>query len=100
MPLTPGTDGVRLAVRVSPGASRDRIEGVEADAAGRKWLRIRLAAPPVDGKANQALIRFLAKRWRLPKSALGIAGGAASRTKILSIRGDAAVLAAAIEADL
>lgn len=100
MPLTPGADGVRLAVRVTPGASRDQVESVEADAAGRNWLRVRLAAPPVEGKANQALVRFLAKRWRLPRSAVTIASGATSRNKILTIRGDASSLAATIEADL
>jgi hypothetical protein len=92
--------GVRLAVRVTPGADRDRIEGMEADAAGRQWLRVRLAAPPVDGKANQALVKFLAKRWRMPKSALEIASGATARNKILTIRGDAAAIMAAIEAEI
>lgn len=97
---TASDGGVRLAVRVTPGAAQDRIEGVEADAAGRQWLRVRLAAPPVDGKANQALVKFLAKRWRLPKTALEIAGGATARNKILTIRGDAAAIMAAIEAEI
>ncbi len=100
MPVTAGAGEVRLAVRVTPGASKDELGGVVADSAGKIWLRIRLSAPPVDGKANQALVKFLAKQWRVPKSAIAITSGAASRNKVLTIRGDAAVLAAAIEAEL
>ena len=70
-----------------------------ADAAGKKWLKISLSAPAVDGKANKALVVYLAKRWRLPKSAIEIASGVTSRNKLLTIRGNTAVLAA-IEADL
>lgn len=70
------------------------------DSGGMRRLRIRLAAPPVDGKANDALIRFLAKRWRLPKSALEISSGATSRNKIITIHGDPETISAVIEADL
>lgn len=104
MPLTAGAGELRLAVRVTPGASKDEIEGVATDSAGEKWLRVRLCAPPVDGKANQALVKFLAKRWRVPKSAIAITSGAASRNKILTIQGDVETIletiAAAIEAEL
>ena len=85
---------------MTPGASGNRIDGVETDAAATERLRIKLSAPPVDGKANKALVAFLAKRWRLPKSTVAITSGATSRTKILTIRGDAGSLAATIEADL
>lgn len=100
MPVYAGADEIRLAIRLTPGAKKDQIEGAETDSAGKQWLRVRVAAPPVDGKANLALIKFLSKRWRIPKSAVVIASGATSRNKILTIRGDAAAIAAAIKADL
>ncbi len=53
---------VKLAVRLTPGASKDQLEGTGTDADGKSWLRVRIAAPSVDGKANQALVRYLAKR--------------------------------------
>ena len=100
MPVSAGADEVRLAIRLTPGAKKNQIEGAETDSAGKHWLRVRIAAPPIEGKANEALIKFLSKRWRIPKSAVEIASGAASRNKILTIRGDAAAIAAAIKADL
>ena len=100
LPYSVEPDGVRLAVRLTPGAKGDSVDGAETDAAGKTWLRIRLAAPPVDGKANAALIKLLANRWRLPKSAFAIASGATARSKILSLRGDPTQLRSLIEADL
>lgn len=100
LPYSVEPDGVRLAVRLTPGAKGDSVDGAETDAAGKTWLRIRLAAPPVDGKANAALIKLLAKRWRLPKSALAIASGATARNKVLSLQGDSDHLRSLIEADL
>lgn len=87
-------------MRLTPGAKADKIEDGETDAAGKTWLRIRITAPPVDGKANAALIKFLAKRWRLPKSAIAIVSGNTARNKILSLEGDPARLRSLIEPDL
>ena len=53
-PFAAQADGVRLAVRVTPRASRNAVEGVAMDAEGRALMKIRLAAPPVDGAANDA----------------------------------------------
>jgi uncharacterized protein (TIGR00251 family) len=76
-------DGVvSFAVRVQPRASRDEIAG--------EWqggLKIRLTAPPVDDRANEALRRFLAASLKVPLSAVRIAAGARSRTKRVEIRG-------------
>jgi uncharacterized protein (TIGR00251 family) len=76
-------DGVVIfAVRVQPRASRDDIAG--------QWeegLRIRLAAPPADGRANEALRRFLAASLKVPLSAVRIAAGKRSRTKRMEVRG-------------
>ena len=77
---------------MSPRASRNRIEGVVEDAAGSRALKVAVAAPPEGGKANQAVIALLAKAWRLPRSSLSIAAGAASRRKVLHIAGDGAAL--------
>lgn len=99
-PVASMPNGLSLAVRLTPGAKADKIEGGETDAAGKAWLRIRISAPPVDGKANAALIKFLAKRWRLPKSAIAIVSGDAARNKTLSLEGDPARLRSLIEPDL
>ncbi len=81
--------GVKVAVRLTPKASRDRIEGVAAAADGGAVLKVSVTAVPEDGKANAALIKLLAKEWRLPKSAIDIVQGATDRRKVLVITGDA-----------
>ena len=73
---------VRFAVRVSPRASRDAIEGEHQGA-----LKVRLTAPPVDDRANEALRRLLAGRLKAPVSAVRIVAGEKSRTKRVSIAG-------------
>ncbi len=73
---------VRFMVRVQPRASRDGICGEIGGA-----LKVRLTAPPVDDRANQALCRFMAAELNIPISAVKIAGGERSRTKRIEIRG-------------
>jgi uncharacterized protein (TIGR00251 family) len=73
---------VCFLVRVQPRASRDAVAG-EVDGA----LKIRLTAPPVDDRANEALRRFLAAELKIAISAVRIAGGERSRTKRIEIRG-------------
>ncbi|HEX5633863.1 MAG TPA: DUF167 family protein [Gemmatimonadales bacterium] len=73
---TPDGDGTRLRLHIQPRASRTEVAGLHGDA-----LRIRLAAPPVDGAANDALLRFLADRLGVPRSTLSLVGGEASRRK-------------------
>jgi hypothetical protein len=73
---------IAFAVRVAPRASRDAIEGAYQGA-----LKVRLTAPPVDGRANEALIRLLAERLNVPKSAVRIVAGEKSRTKRVEIIG-------------
>lgn len=79
-----------LNIYVAPRSSRNRVVG-EHD--GR--LKIALCAPPVDGEANAALLRFLSDALRLPQSALAIASGHTGRRKVVSISGSSR---AAIEA--
>jgi uncharacterized protein (TIGR00251 family) len=87
-PLKRLSDGVVVTVRLTPKASAARLGGIVRDAAGMGQLRAWVTAPPVDGKANQALIELLAKSWRLPKRAITIVRGAADRTKQVRIMGD------------
>ena len=78
-------DGCTLAIRLHPGARKNGVTGVHADA-----LKIALTAPPVDGKANEALIEFLAEALRLPRARIAIVAGLTSRTKTLRITGKSA----------
>jgi uncharacterized protein (TIGR00251 family) len=84
-------DGCTLAVRVHPGARSNGVTGVHADA-----VKIALTAPPVDGKANEALIAFLADALRLPRAGIAIAAGLTSRTKMVRITGKSAAEVAAV----
>jgi uncharacterized protein (TIGR00251 family) len=74
--------GVRFGVHVQPKASTTEIAGLHGDS-----IKIRLAAPPVDGAANDALIDFLAEHCSVQKRAVRIVAGAQSRAKIVEIDG-------------
>jgi uncharacterized protein (TIGR00251 family) len=73
---------VRVAVRVQPRASRSEIVGVHGDA-----LKVRLAAPPVDGAANDALVALLSSAFAIPRRAVRILAGESSRSKLVEIDG-------------
>jgi hypothetical protein len=75
-------NSVSFMVRVQPRASRDEIVGEYQEA-----LKIRLTAPPVDDRANEALCRLLASRLKVPLAAVRIVSGERSRTKRVEIRG-------------
>ena len=81
-------DGVRVTVRVTPRASADRVRGVAVDEAGVAALQVAVTAVPEDGRANRAVIGLLAKRWRLPRSAVEVLQGATDRRKVLLVRSD------------
>jgi uncharacterized protein (TIGR00251 family) len=83
-------DGCTLSVRVHPGARKNGVTGVHADA-----LKIALTAPPVDGKANEALIAFLAHALRLPRARIALVSGSTSRAKMIRITGKSAAEVAA-----
>lgn len=77
------SDGrITLTLHIQPGAKKTEFAGLHGDA-----LKIRLAAPPVDGKANEALIKFVAGVLRLPKSAVNLKSGQTSRRKVLEVVG-------------
>ena len=73
---------VTLTLHIQPGAKKTEFAGLHGDA-----LKIRLAAPPVDGKANEALIKFVAEALKLPKSAVRLKSGQTSRRKVLEVTG-------------
>ena len=74
--------GVELAIRVQPGAKRSEVVGLVGSE-----LKVRVAAPPVDGKANQALGRFLASELGVGKRAVEIVRGERSRSKVVRVTG-------------
>ncbi|MGA1982202.1 MAG: DUF167 domain-containing protein [Acidobacteriaceae bacterium] len=78
-------DGCTLPVRMHPGARTNAVTGVHDGA-----LKISLTTPPTDGRANDALIAFLAGRLRVPRSRISLVSGATSRSKTLRITGKSA----------
>lgn len=74
--------GVSFTVKVHPRAKRDAITGEVGDA-----VKLSLIAPPVDGRANQACIEFLAKFLNVPRSSITIAAGESSRRKVIRVTG-------------
>jgi len=73
---------MRIYVRVTPRASKNEVVKIsEGD------YKVKLTAPPVDGKANSMLLKILAEHFNIPKSSLQIIGGKSSRTKIVDIIG-------------
>jgi len=74
--------GVVLKVQVQTRASRDEVVGPHGDA-----LKIRITAAPVAGAANKHLLKFLAKRLKIPQSRLSLKSGATSRAKSIAIEG-------------
>lgn len=77
----------RLPIKLTPGASADRIDGWGVDAEGRAVLLARVRARPVEGEANAALLKLLAKTLDLRVSALSIQRGGQSRTKMVVVDG-------------
>lgn len=99
-PVTATDEGVIVAIRVTPKAGRQGIDGIIADAAGRPVVKISVTATPEDGKANKAVIALLSRVWNIPKSAISVQSGQKSRNKILRITGDTPTLELRIEKTL
>jgi hypothetical protein len=85
-------DGVTVSLRVTPRAAKDNVAGLARVAEGAVEYKIGVTASPEDGKANAAVIKLLAKAWKVPKSSLSIIKGAADRRKVILVTGDAASL--------
>jgi uncharacterized protein (TIGR00251 family) len=88
-------DGVTLAVRAQPGAKKTAITGVygQDDSA---QLKIAVQAPPIEGRANEALIAFLAATFDLPKHSVELVNGELSRSKVFLLRGVSVARARAV----
>ncbi len=77
-------NAVILTLHVQPGAKRSEVTGLHGDA-----LKIRLAAPPIEGRANEALLRFIAELFAVPLRNVELLRGAQSRHKMVKISGSA-----------
>jgi len=82
IPLQESAEGVRFAVKVHPRAKKDAITGELGDA-----LKVSLTAPPIDGRANEACIKFFAKLLKVPRASITIASGLTSRNKVVRVTG-------------
>jgi uncharacterized protein (TIGR00251 family) len=80
--LQASNDGVRLRLRVKPGARRQRLVGAHGGA-----LKVEVTAPPERGRANQAVLRLLADTLDLPRQSLELTAGAGSQDKVVLVRG-------------
>lgn len=77
-----------LYVHVIPKSTKNQVIGWEVDAAGDRWLKVRIAAQPESGKANKELLTFLAKSLDIPAKSISLAAGVNSRYKKIKIVGD------------
>ena len=82
IPVTETAKGITFAVKVHPRARKNAITGTVGDA-----LKLSLTAPPVEGKANQAVIEFFADLFAIPRSSVTIASGETSRNKMVRVAG-------------
>ena len=92
-PLSAAGDGVRVAVRLTPRGRADRLLGIAHLSDGAAVLKVSVTAPPVDGRANDALCRLIAARAGVAPSRVSIVRGAKARDKVVRVEGvDAASL--------
>ena len=82
IPIKDGSQAATFAVKVQPRARKNAISGEVGDA-----LKLSLTAPPVEGRANQACVEFLAKLLKVPRSSVTIASGQSSRNKVIRVAG-------------
>jgi uncharacterized protein (TIGR00251 family) len=79
-------EGVTLAVRAQPGAKRTAITGIYGEGPAAQ-LKIAVQAPPIEGRANEALISFLADRFALPRRSITLVSGDTNRSKVFLLKG-------------
>ena len=82
IPVSENSAGVSFAVKIQPRAKKNAIVGALDDA-----LKIALTAPPVEGRANEACIKFLSNLLEVPRSSVSIASGETSRRKVIRVAG-------------
>jgi uncharacterized protein (TIGR00251 family) len=99
-PVIEATDGVRVAIRLLPRAKSDRLIGLAVTAGGGCTVKASVTAPAQDGRANEALLRLLARSWKLPRRDLSIVAGLASRNKTVRVAGDPHRLSAKLTGEI
>ena len=87
------TEGISVALRVTPRGGRDDIDGIETLANGRSVVKVRVRAIADGGEANRAVVELLAKTLGVPKASVKILSGATSRLKQVAVDGDPKTLA-------
>ena len=91
-PLRAATDGVRVAIRLTPRGRANRLDGIAHLSDGAAVLKVSVTAPPADGRANDALLQLLAREWSVPRRDLAIVGGLKSRSKTVRVAGETSLL--------
>jgi uncharacterized protein len=92
------TEGISVALRVTPRGGRDDIDGLEALADGRSVVKVRVRAVADGGEANRAVTKLLAKALGVPKASVRILSGTTSRLKQIAVDGDPARLGETLRA--
>src|ERR1044071_189900 len=98
VPWRYSTQGISVALRVTPRGGRDVIDGIETLADGRSVVKVRVRAIADGGEANKAVTELLARALRVPKASVKILSGATSRLKQVAVDGDARALGEALRA--
>ena len=96
LPVSAAADGVRLAVRLTPKASAERIVGLADEADGGVVLKVAVTAAPENGKANAALLKLLARVFHLPARDFAVLRGVSGRRKVVAVSGAPGALMAQI----
>ena len=101
IPYLPSANGLRVNLLVTPKASVNKIGAIVQSAAdGGSVLKVYVTAVPDQGKANQAVIKLMAKAWKLPKTSFSVVSGSTGRRKVIEIVGDSSVLLAKVNSAL
>lgn len=86
--LKTAPEGISCDIYATPKSAKNAMEGEWVDADGKIYLKVRITAAPEDGKANKAIIKYLAKEWGIPASQMEIIRGDTSRRKTLAAYGN------------
>lgn len=97
MPFKNHPSGLTVTIRLTPNARKTGFDGLADIADGKKALKVSVNAVPEDGKANKALLDFLAKSWDVPKSSLSLLSGQTNRVKVVLVEGNSTALMAKLE---
>jgi len=87
-----------VAIRLTPNATAVGVSGIMNEADGSACIKVSVTAVPENGKANAALIKFLARQWRTPKSQISIIRGLIGRRKTVLVSGDPKILSMRLQA--